>query len=250
MIGIIAVLIAILMPALQKARYQAKEVVCLSNIRQMIVVQQVYAAANKGKFPPHRAPGPMYVRADPANGGTRLARQSPWYMLDKSYMTDPRITVCPFVSGDGTPESDVHFRAGDYGFWASGAPMTLTDYCFLANWVPSGSSPPGTTDPTGYITYYEYERPWPRHAAEASADRAFMFHGVYFHQNLSGGWDGGHGSRKGAWNPTVPVDHRQLFSRSSPVGYGDGHAEVHVRDFFKRRASYLDPYYGRTDFWY
>ena len=249
-IGIIAILIAILMPALNKARYQAKEVACLSNIRQMALVWHAYAAGNRGKFPPHRSPGPMYVRVDPVNGGTRLDRQSPWYMLEGAYMTDPYITICPFLTGDGSPESDPYFRAGDYGFWASGAPMTLTDYSFTANWVPSGSSPPGTTNPEPYITYYDRERPWPRHSAEASADRAFIFHGVYFHENLVGGWDGGHGSKKGAWNPIVPTDWRQLFTRTAPVGYADGHAEIHVRDFLKRRASYNDPYYGRTDFWY
>jgi type II secretory pathway pseudopilin PulG len=46
-IGIIALLISILMPALTKARQQAVGLKCLSNIRQLTVVNQLYASNNK-----------------------------------------------------------------------------------------------------------------------------------------------------------------------------------------------------------
>ena len=52
-IGIIAVLIAILLPALQTARKQAKDVQCASNIRQLCIALVMYAGENKGKFPPN-----------------------------------------------------------------------------------------------------------------------------------------------------------------------------------------------------
>lgn len=50
-IGIIALLIAILLPSLQKARRQAQLVACLSNQRQLIMAVQMYAQENKGYFP-------------------------------------------------------------------------------------------------------------------------------------------------------------------------------------------------------
>jgi len=50
-IGIIAVLIALLLPALNKARAEAKRVVCLSNIRQLGIGILVYCNDNKGWFP-------------------------------------------------------------------------------------------------------------------------------------------------------------------------------------------------------
>ncbi len=50
-IGIIALLIAILMPALSKAREQANNVKCLSNLRQLGTVYQLYANQNKDQIP-------------------------------------------------------------------------------------------------------------------------------------------------------------------------------------------------------
>lgn len=51
-IGIIALLISILLPALSKARRQAKTVQCQSNMRQVATGLIMYINDNKGKFPP------------------------------------------------------------------------------------------------------------------------------------------------------------------------------------------------------
>jgi prepilin-type N-terminal cleavage/methylation domain-containing protein/prepilin-type processing-associated H-X9-DG protein len=50
-IGIIALLIAILMPALSRARESGRQVQCLSNLRQIAVATVGYCNANKGYFP-------------------------------------------------------------------------------------------------------------------------------------------------------------------------------------------------------
>ena len=50
-IGIIALLIAILMPALSRARQQAKTVQCLSNLRQVGIAMEIYARENRNRFP-------------------------------------------------------------------------------------------------------------------------------------------------------------------------------------------------------
>jgi prepilin-type N-terminal cleavage/methylation domain-containing protein/prepilin-type processing-associated H-X9-DG protein len=50
-IGIIALLVSILLPALAKARSAAKETTCESNLRQWGMGLQMYCDANKGLFP-------------------------------------------------------------------------------------------------------------------------------------------------------------------------------------------------------
>lgn len=59
-IGIIAVLIALLMPALEKARGKALQVACLSNMRQIGLSCLEYTAQNKGHLP---VPHPGYEQA-------------------------------------------------------------------------------------------------------------------------------------------------------------------------------------------
>ncbi len=56
-IGIIAVLIAILLPALQRAKEQANRVKCAANLKQFGVAFQLYTTDNKGRFPACGAEG-------------------------------------------------------------------------------------------------------------------------------------------------------------------------------------------------
>ena len=50
-IGIIAVLVAILLPALNRARMQAQRVVCATQIRELVAATVMYANASKGALP-------------------------------------------------------------------------------------------------------------------------------------------------------------------------------------------------------
>ena len=50
-IGIIALLISILLPALSKARESANQIACMSNLRQLGTGMVSYLAANQGRFP-------------------------------------------------------------------------------------------------------------------------------------------------------------------------------------------------------
>jgi prepilin-type N-terminal cleavage/methylation domain-containing protein len=52
-IGIIALLISILLPSLNKAREAAARTQCMSNMRSLAQALNIYAAQNQGRFPPH-----------------------------------------------------------------------------------------------------------------------------------------------------------------------------------------------------
>lgn len=50
-ISIVAVLMAILMPALARARQQGRSIICLNNLRQMVIASQIYVNNNDGFYP-------------------------------------------------------------------------------------------------------------------------------------------------------------------------------------------------------
>ncbi len=50
-IGIIAVLISILLPVVSRTRKQAEQIACMSNLRQLGMVYQMYANANRDQVP-------------------------------------------------------------------------------------------------------------------------------------------------------------------------------------------------------
>src|SRR3954463_2601845 len=73
-IGIIAVLIAILLPALNNARRTAASVACQSNLHQIGIASLVYAETNKGALP-SSVPSSIYkFPKDPAGALSRVLR--------------------------------------------------------------------------------------------------------------------------------------------------------------------------------
>jgi prepilin-type N-terminal cleavage/methylation domain-containing protein/prepilin-type processing-associated H-X9-DG protein len=97
-ISIIAILMAILMPGLQKVREQARLMACRSNLRQYALVQRMYADDNNGEFP--RSFFWLY-----AAGGTNCTYHDPTKSLFEHpelaglcwpYLKDfPNVHVCP-----------------------------------------------------------------------------------------------------------------------------------------------------------
>src|SRR5215475_2193777 len=77
-IGIIAVLIGILLPALNRAREAAKATQCLSNMRQLGGGLQAYLIESKNVVPPHKPhPDGQYFQGVPDYGNPTMVAQYP-----------------------------------------------------------------------------------------------------------------------------------------------------------------------------
>lgn len=94
-IGIIALLISILLPALNRARGQAKQVQCLSNLRQIGAAMMMHAGEHNQHFP---LAGDLWP---PATGvGTLPQDATPYDLGDPSqknysYWFDTKTRICP-----------------------------------------------------------------------------------------------------------------------------------------------------------
>src|SRR5687767_7756899 len=76
-IGIIALLVGILLPALNRARQSANSVWCLSNLRQMGTAMFMYAQAHKDRLPLSYWNGDTDTNTGANNGATDWA----WLIL-------------------------------------------------------------------------------------------------------------------------------------------------------------------------
>jgi prepilin-type N-terminal cleavage/methylation domain-containing protein/prepilin-type processing-associated H-X9-DG protein len=72
-VGIIALLVAFLLPALARAQKQARAVVCLSNLWQLALVFHGYMTDNKGQPPGYNADGVLHLFIPRNDTGTEPA---------------------------------------------------------------------------------------------------------------------------------------------------------------------------------
>ena len=95
-IGIIALLIAILLPALNAAREQANVTTCLSNLRQIGLAIDLYAVNNKGIMPNILERSLAGVAANPANGLEGGGRGRTWAGIVRDFCKVPlNVFRCP-----------------------------------------------------------------------------------------------------------------------------------------------------------
>jgi prepilin-type N-terminal cleavage/methylation domain-containing protein len=96
-ISIIAILMAVMMPALQRVREQAQEMTCRANLRQYGIVQNMYLNDSDRRFP---YAWTSITRSEaPVSGYQRFCRwHDPRYPADGPLwrlMPDTRVNLCP-----------------------------------------------------------------------------------------------------------------------------------------------------------
>lgn len=134
-ISIMALLMAILMPALGRARQAAYASVCLSNVRRISMAAQIYVTENT-YFPPHRLKyqypsGPVYVnkygRSRPRwqwffnEGVGPVIDPAPWVKTqgqtfddDQTLLITNDYFICPSFNHPDYNDHDI--RNGSYGY--------------------------------------------------------------------------------------------------------------------------------------
>jgi prepilin-type N-terminal cleavage/methylation domain-containing protein/prepilin-type processing-associated H-X9-DG protein len=136
-IGIIAVLIALLLPSLARAREQAKRTQCLSNLRQIGIAIHGYASDHKGRIPYGPIEPPFYpTNLYPRTGSvtsllsirTGISGRPEYVglgiMLQTHLARVPKVLFCPAVDqedlsdfylgivGTGQAQCDYYYRHG------------------------------------------------------------------------------------------------------------------------------------------
>jgi prepilin-type N-terminal cleavage/methylation domain-containing protein len=89
-VALIAMLAALLLPALARAKEQARRVKCLSNLKQIVLAAKTYAVDHESDFPWHVPAG------DGGTYGTALAANV-WgnFCALSNELVTPRLLVCP-----------------------------------------------------------------------------------------------------------------------------------------------------------
>jgi len=88
-IAIIAILAALLLPVLARAREQAKRGVCMNNLRQIGTALFMYADDYDGWFPNVLSAYP------PSQFTSKRTPDSIWLLYSKKYIDNPNMFICP-----------------------------------------------------------------------------------------------------------------------------------------------------------
>jgi prepilin-type N-terminal cleavage/methylation domain-containing protein len=104
-IAIIALLMAILMPALQRVKKQAKTVICQAHLKEWATIFAMYTDSNNGYFPERRGGGSAYGR---------------WMdSMREYYITTEDIRCCPTATKLANPTGEVgaNIWGGPFTAW-------------------------------------------------------------------------------------------------------------------------------------
>jgi prepilin-type N-terminal cleavage/methylation domain-containing protein/prepilin-type processing-associated H-X9-DG protein len=171
-IGIIALLISILLPALSSAREQANRVRCSANLRSIAQAMMLYAQENHGQYPRTKYNGTgetnffnctgtglpfgMEANGSPTDGSPHENDLTAAYFLLIHYgFVPPDVFVCPSTDH----EKDPLLRPGDAP-WKRGAALR-------SNFI--------VTDPLGKDFSYSFADPYPGIGALSPLEPTYQY---------------------------------------------------------------------------
>jgi prepilin-type N-terminal cleavage/methylation domain-containing protein len=143
-VAIIAMLVAVLLPGMARAREQSRIVACQSNLSQLQKANVYYLLAYRGIFPPHR-----YDAKVNSTTGTKIVEQQ-WFHLLGAYTKTKQLPHCPTLSDeiqrdlkDWKWSYDAHnlgygYNAFFLGHYKHTDGLTWGSYLPAKNWWPEG----------------------------------------------------------------------------------------------------------------
>ena len=136
-ISVIALLLSILMPSLNRVKQQAQAVVCRSNLKQWGYVFALFAEDHNGSFPQSIA----------GNGVTQ--QEAYWMTGTLGYYDEKKIRLCPSTRTRSEPGDRLH--GGTFMAWGPFIPASSSDW--WGDWDSGSyginewcSDPPPTSD--------------------------------------------------------------------------------------------------------
>jgi prepilin-type N-terminal cleavage/methylation domain-containing protein len=232
-IAIIAILAAMLLPALNKAKYRGMRVSCVNNIRQQYLCQVFYADDFGGKFAYHEDVSPDYHRTG-ITGDRSIVN-----CMRGAYLRNTRILICPILAKTiglvwhnyADPAAFADPGSPDYGGWDTTSINVYTPYMWFANFT--ADPPMQFLNPNG-VTGPNSEPPWPTKSIELESKRAFITHRVSDTPGTAL-WDLGHLGRFGAGQQSRPL-WSWAVTPDQPVGQADGSVIVRSKSQILPRA--------------
>lgn len=120
-IALIAILAALLLPALAKARQRSLEAACLSNLHQIGVAAQLYQGESEDRLP--FVPDDALQLTPPVDAkGKRYASMGSFIPLLERYQANPRLWWSPPVPWTATNDWRAHF-VGPWSRMGTNAPV-------------------------------------------------------------------------------------------------------------------------------
>ena len=250
-ISIIAVLLSVLMPALSKAKYMTKRLICMTRVKDQATSLLTYASDWDGRFSPNNANGPQYMRS-PALLGV--------YSFDamiNTYITNTEVMFCPIIEsshfGNSKRYYDGSFSGWDILDW-SGVSSTGV------NWDPSSMPLPAYISPfycwfvnfrqdpgisaANKVVFAQGETPWPEDMEDCSSRSTIITHEVSADSASILKWDYSHGGL-GWFGGGIPI--AEAGTDDSPIGRGDGSVTFRKKNEMKPRGNAP---WGGAEYWY
>jgi prepilin-type N-terminal cleavage/methylation domain-containing protein len=202
-IAIIAILAAMLLPALSRAKQKAQRIACTNNLKQLTLASVMEADDNDGKFASSGVSYLYYISATMRNTmmqSYRIQRQSFYCPGNMGWNTDQLWLFPNGQQSDPTVTGYVYF-AGNAAF---------NDASQIGNYYPNGGALPGGGNLAGNLPVFPMK----------GTDRAYYpLIWTDMTAKYAGDWWRDRAAR------TCRVNH---FEKETPIGANEGYSDGHV----------------------